>query len=291
MKYPKIDLHMHTLVSDGTDALEEITARVREKGIALFSVTDHDAIKAGSMIPGLLEKGDPDFITGVEFSTRDERGKYHVLGYGYDPASGAIRDVTEEGHRLRMKKVTARLEFLRREFGVSFPEGETEALFGMDNPGKPHIANLMVKYGFAASKETAIREYIDKLRLPNEYLRPEEAIKGILASGGIPVLAHPSYGSGDQLILGEEMEERIRRLKAFGLLGLEGFYSGFSRKLHREILGFAEKFDLYVTAGSDYHGKNKLVSLGDVGEEDGEERPEGLIRFIKDVQIYESPAV
>ena len=76
----KIDLHMHTTVSDGTDPPEQIVARVREAGIGLFSVTDHDAVKAGQVIPPLLGKGDPAFVTGAEFSCRDEEGKYHILG-------------------------------------------------------------------------------------------------------------------------------------------------------------------------------------------------------------------
>ena len=86
----KIDLHMHTVFSDGTDTPEEIIARVRESGIGLFSVTDHDGIKAASAIPPLLSENGPAFITGVEFSCRDGEGKYHVLGYGYDPDAFAF---------------------------------------------------------------------------------------------------------------------------------------------------------------------------------------------------------
>ncbi|MBO6039968.1 MAG: PHP domain-containing protein, partial [Oscillospiraceae bacterium] len=87
----KIDLHMHSTVSDGTDAPEEILARVREAGITLFAVTDHDAVKAGRIIPPLLTEGDPAFLTGAEFSCRDEEGKYHILGYGYDPDAEPVR--------------------------------------------------------------------------------------------------------------------------------------------------------------------------------------------------------
>ncbi len=284
--YQSIDLHMHTSVSDGTDTPEEILGRVREAGIDLFSVTDHDAIKSAERIPALLGAGGPSFISGVEFSCRDDEGKYHILGYGYDPAAPAIRSVVETGHRLRIKKVSARLEFLQKDFGFTFPEEEIARLLSLDNPGKPHIGNLMVAYGYAASKESAIRDYVDKKRFKSEYVRPEDAIRGILDSGGIPVLAHPSYGSGDQLILGGEMDARIRRLLAFGLQGLECFYSGFSDKLCGEMLSFAERYDLYVSAGSDYHGKNKLVELGDTGLAGRNDYPPGLLRFLKDVRIY-----
>ncbi len=284
---PVIDLHMHTTVSDGTDLPEEIPAKVKEHGIRLFSITDHDAIKAALIVPPLLKEGDPDFITGVEFSCKDELGKYHILGYGYDPRQSSINETVQKGHNLRMKKVHARLDFLKERFGFSFPQGELNKLLTQDNPGKPHIANLMVKYGYAKTKEKAILDYINQVHFHSEYVRPEEAIAGILGSGGIPILAHPAYGSGDQLILGAEMEERLVRLMGFGLKGLESFYSGFTPKITNEMLGLAEKYGLYVTAGSDYHGRNKLITLGDNGLSEDTVYPEGLKRFLEDVRRHE----
>ena len=139
----------------------------------------------------------------------------------------------------------------------------------------------MVKYGFAESKEQAIKEFINKTRIKTTYIRPEEAIEGILKSGGIPVLAHPSFGDGEQLILGEEMEERLRKLMGYGLEGLEAFYSGFTPKLSGELLSYADKYDMLVTAGSDYHGSNKLVLLGDTGLENTKDGPKGLLRFLE----------
>ena len=282
--YRRIDLHMHSTVSDGTDTPGELLARVRAAGMDVFSLTDHDAVKGALAIRQALRAGDPRFITGAEFSCRDGEGKYHILGYGYDPDAEPIRALVALGHGYRMNKVKARLDFLRERFGFTFPEKDLAALWGMDNPGKPHIGNLMVKHGYAETKEQAIREYINQVRFPTEYVRPEEAIRGIRAGGGIPVLAHPSYGDGDQLILGEEMDARIRRLMAFGLAGLEGFYSGFTGKIRAEILAFAERYGLYVTAGSDYHGGNKLIALGDTGLEDAQAGPEGLRRFLQDVR-------
>lgn len=291
MERKGVDLHMHTAISDGTDSPEELLLRVKEAGIGLFSVTDHDALKGSRIIPALLQPGDPRFLTGVEFSCRDEQGKYHILGYGYDPEAAAIREAVEYGHRFRLKKVAARLDFLKTEFGFGFPREEIDALMALDNPGKPHIGNLMVKYGYVETKEIGIREYLNRLRLPSEYLRPEDAIRGILGGGGVPVLAHPAYGDGDQLILGEEMEARVRRLMDYGLEGLECFYSGFTGKLCREMLTLAERYGLYVTCGSDYHGKNKLVELGDTGLEADREYPEGLRRFLDEMKSHEYSAV
>ena len=279
-----IDLHMHTTVSDGTDAPEEIVEKVKAAGIELFSITDHDAVKGCVAVLRCLQDGDPAFLTGAEFSCKDEDGQYHILGYNYDPASQPMLSLVELGHSYRMAKLDQRLDFLRREFGFAFSEADTAALHTLDNPGKPHIGNLMVRYGFAASKEDAIDNYINRFHAKSAYVRPEEAIRAILDGGGIPVLAHPSFGRGDDIIVGEEMEARLKKLLGFGLQGVEAFYSGFTPKLQSEMLAFAEKFDLYVTAGSDYHGSNKLVNLGDTNLPAAAEYPVGLLRFLEAVR-------
>ena len=277
---PKIDLHMHSNVSDGSDSPAEMISRAREAGLELFSLTDHDAYKGCGIVMETLGPDDPKFIPGAEFSCKDEDGKYHILAYAYDISSEGIRKIVKKGHANRVVKLIARLDFLKEEYGFDFPEEEVDILFAMDNPGKPHVANLMVKYGYAKTKEEAIKNYINKRKFGEEYLRPEIAIEGILASGGVPVLAHPSYGSGDEIFVGEAMEERLKKLMGFGLQGLEACYSGFAGgKLRGELLGYSEKYDLYVTAGSDYHGTNKLVSLGDVCMDGLEEVPAGMRRF------------
>ena len=285
----KVDLHLHTLISDGTDSLKEIIENVRKAELDLFSVTDHDSIKAGIMIPPMLAAIEPEqrtaFVRGIEFSCEDEMGKYHILGYGYDPDVPGIAEVVAEGHEMRMKKTKARLEFLQKEFQFWFSEEEINELLSKDNPGKPHIANLMIQHDYAETIQDAIKNYINKREFRNEHVRPADAIHGILKSGGIPVLAHPTYGDGDDLILGEEMEQRLQHLIGFGLAGVEAYYSGFSPKIQSECLAFADQFDLYVTAGSDYHGGNKMIEIGWTNLEDMAEAPPGLLRFLQDVDI------
>ena len=277
----RLDLHMHTTVSDGTDRPEELLPKIRGAGIGLFSVTDHDDIKAARVLRTLRKADDPLFLPGVEFSCRDELGRYHILGYGYDESAASIQAVVEKGHSLRMTKFRMRLDYVQKELGFTFSDEEVRLLFAMDNPGKPHLAKLMVQHGYARSITQAIHDYINGLRVRELFLKPEEAIQSILDAGGIPVLAHPSYGDGDELVVGEEMEARLRHLLAFGLQGMEAFYSGFTPQLRDENLALAEKYGLYVTAGSDYHGSNKMISLGDTGLDNCPERPEGLLRFLE----------
>lgn len=280
----RIDLHMHTRVSDGTDTPEELLVRIKEAGISLFAVTDHDAIHGCKQVVAARTDGDPRFLNGAEFSCKDEGGNYHILGYGYDSASKPINDLVQAQLDLRLRKVRLRLEFLEQEFGFHFPPEEIEALFANDCPGKPHIGNLMTKLGFAESKEDAIVNYINKARIRSSHIRPEKAIQGILESGGIPILAHPIYGDGGDLIMGPEMEERVLRLMDLGIQGVEAYYSGFSKKMIDEMLGYADKYNLLVTAGSDYHGTNKLVILGDTNLNCVSQAHPGLHRFLETVE-------
>ena len=281
----RLDLHMHTTVSDGTDTPEEVLEKVKEKGIELFSVTDHDAVEGCRRVRAILKEDDPLFVNGAEFTCKDSMGRYHILGYNYQMDSPDILFLVDKAHSQRMSKVHARLDFLKSEFGFDFSKEDLEELLARSNPGKPHIANLMVKYGYVKTKEEGIRDYINKKKIKSLYLDPSEAIENIIKAGGIPVLAHPSYGNGEDLVIGEEMDERIRHLMDMGLRGVEAYYSGFTDKLQREILTFAEKYDLLVTAGSDYHGTNKLVILGDNNLSSSAEGPKGMKRFLEEIGI------
>ena len=199
--------------------------------------------------------------------------RFHDLGH-----SNAI---VATAHELRLKKVHARLDFLREELGFDLPEEEISKLLLLNNPGKPHIANLLVRYGYAENKEQGI-EYIDRKHFRSEYLHPKDVISAIRDAGGIPVLAHPPYGSGNDIIVRDELAERVERLIGYGIEGLEGYYSGFTKVLRDEVLGLAERHGLLVTAGSDYHGSNKLVDLGDTGLDAGKPA-DGLCRFLSKI--------
>ena len=279
----RLDLHMHSTVSDGTDSPAELLDHVREAGLGLFALTDHDAVKGCRSIRALLREGDPVFLNGAEFSCRDGEGKYHILGYGFDTEAEPIRRLADSAHAMRMRKLLARLDCLKKEFGFEFPQEELSGLLAMDNPGKPHIAGLMIRHGYAGSMNEAVKQYLNRLHLRTEYFRPETVIRAIIDAGGVPVLAHPAYGDGDQLILGDELDARVRRLMDFGLRGLEAHYSGFTPRICHDLLALAERCGLYVTAGSDYHGKNKLIALGDTGIIEPDLRTEGLRRFLADM--------
>lgn len=282
MRINQVDLHIHSTISDGTDSPDKILDRVRHTNIRLFSITDHDSCKATSIIQKSLTKMDPYFLSGIELSCKDTEGYYHILGYGFDHNANSIIHIINKAHQLRVEKAYQRICFLKDKFGFALPDFEINRILSLDNPGKPHIANLLVRYGYASSIKQAINTYIDHLHSCNWYITPEEAIDSIIRSGGISILAHPIFGNGNQLIVGEDLVQRIKRLKDYGLQGLEAYYSGFVCKHRLEVISLAEQYNMYITAGSDYHGTNKSVKLGDTGLNDSSKWPDGLKRFISD---------
>ena len=283
-KVKNLDLHLHTTASDGSYTPAVMLSRVKEAGIGLFALTDHDTVKGCREIAALLTDGDPFFLTGAEFSCKDEEGKYHILGYGFDPDAASVTGLIKLGHGYRVAKALARLEFLKNEFGFVFTDAEIDELFRKNSPGKPHIGALMVKHGYAESVSAAINGFINKKHFSEEHVRPEEAIGAILAGGGIPVLAHPPYGSGEEYVFGEDMERRLTKLTRFGLRGVEAFYSLYTPKVRDEMLYFADRFGLLATAGSDSHGENKGgTPPGSTGLPGPEDYPPALLGFLDEV--------
>ncbi len=282
--FHKADLHMHTTWSDGTDSPKELLNKVIAAGIDFFSITDHDEYRGGrELILQVKERKKtekmPHFVSGAEFSCRDELGKYHVLGYAYDIKNEAVRRLMKTVHEVRIQKATNRVRFLEETYGFRFTESEFAVLMRHRNPGKPHIAKLMVRHGYAATVSEAILNYIDNYHGPERRIHPEEAIEAVLAGGGIPVLAHGPFGDGEQKLSRQEMTARVLRLKEAGLMGLECYYSAYSEAHQDMMLELADRFRMLATAGSDYHGENKLVHLGNTGCSDPEEINERIRDF------------
>ncbi len=257
----KADMHIHSTASDGTDNIPALLEKLRASGIDTFSVTDHDTI-IGSFEMEKLVPGSMKFIPGVEFSCITEAGKCHILGYGYDPHNKVLCNLLEVVAGKRKAKLERRISFLAKERNVHMDEKVLNKLRGMSSAGKPHLANILVKMGLASDKETAIKTYIDACEVGDERIRAEDAIQAILAAGGIPVWAHPYGGSEESGIDRESFKRQLKTLVDKGLLGLECFYSKYTKEQVQALLKAAEQYSLLVSGGSDYHGTNKDVRLG-----------------------------
>ncbi|MCR5747206.1 MAG: PHP domain-containing protein [Lachnospiraceae bacterium] len=256
-----IDMHMHSTASDGTDNIKELLEKVREAGITVFSVTDHDTID-GSLEMERIVPDDMEFIKGIEFSSITEAGKCHILAYDYDENDKLFQSMLEEGFTRRRNKMERRIAFLDSEFGIRLTEDELSHLRQMKSGGKPHLGNLLVAKGYAADKNAAIEKYLDPCKTESDRLDGSKVIKAILSSGGIPVWAHPFGGSEEKAVSIPTFEKQLRILMKAGLKGLECHYSKYTDEQVEYLTHSADINGLYISGGSDYHGTNKKVPLG-----------------------------
>ena len=273
----KIDLHTHTSASDGSFTPDELIQEAIEKELEILSITDHDTINAFDNISGIPEE--IEFITGVEISAEFPT-TLHILGYGFNTKNVKFRNTISELKKfreIRNKKMLKNMAEMK--FHITWEELVKEA--HGEIVGRPHFAKLMVKKNYVCSIQEAFDKYLKKgapLYLNKKRLDPQKAIELILQADGIPVLAHPYQTK----LQDNELENLIRNLVNFGLQGIEVFYSQ-NTILQRELyIYFAKEYNLLITGGSDFHGKNKPdINLGvDI--------PYSFIHsFLKKVQFYD----
>lgn len=256
-----IDLHMHSIFSDGSDSAEELVSHIQEKSISVFSLTDHDTLEGCLRIAELVPES-IRFIYGIEFSCKSPNGKCHILGYNYNPFHDSIRRVISKGKELRRAKFQTRLDYLKRVHGIMFSEDVLERLSGLESVGKPHLARELVNLGLADTITEAIHLYLNGCRTGNDRVEAEDAIRAIHDAGGVAVWAHPLGGEGERHLGKEEFAALLKVLMGYGIQGLECYYSRYSWDEVLFLLAEAEKYRLLVSGGSDYHGRNKNIPMG-----------------------------
>ena len=258
------DLHIHTTASDGSDTPAQLAEKVRQAGLRLFSVTDHDTVEGALAMEALVPQG-VRYLRGVEFSCVDPAGKCHILGYNYDPDHPAFRAALEAGRQLRRSKMVLRLQRLRRDFGLELTNAEEDWLWSLKSPGKPHLGQIILDRGMADTLDGAIQGFIRDVP-GRDRIDAKTAIEAITASGGFPVWAHPLGGEGEKRLTPEKFRGLLAALTAHGIRGLECRYSRYSPEEAQLLLDRAASLGLTPTGGSDYHGSNKKgITLGGLG--------------------------
>ena len=248
----KLNLHTHTTVSDGSFNPQEILNEAAKLELEYFSITDHDSVNALDQI-GRIPNG-IKFINGVEISAEFPK-TLHILGYGFALNNEKLRNTLRELQDFRKNRNRKMLQNLAENgFPISQEELEIEAKGEI--VGRPHFANLMFRKGYARSYQEAFDLYLDKSKpfyMNKKRLDPKLAIELVINAGGIPVIAHPYQTKLND----HDLENLIKELKGYGLMGIEVYYSQHSEKQINQYLNYAEKYDLLITAGSDFHGSNK----------------------------------
>jgi predicted metal-dependent phosphoesterase TrpH len=240
----KIDLHSHTLMSDGTLSPQELSDFMGERNVELFSISDHDTLAAyGNFEPPPGAR----VITSIEINTTWRENEVHVLGYGVPLGPSPINELLEYNQtqrRLRAETMVARLAAAGYPLTLDDVLRESGGALAI---GRPHVAKALVRLGIVDSVNAAFRDALTPGKpgyVPQLYTTPEHAIEQITAAGGIPVLAHP--GRLKDRILIEELAER-------GLRGLEVFYPLHDAADTQEFREAARRYGLVMTGGMDFH--------------------------------------
>ncbi len=267
----RIDLHVHSSASDGTDPPAEVARRAAGAGLDVVALTDHDtmagiAAAVAALPPGLT------LVPGLELSCsiRDPGGGFppgsppnsrsvHLLGYlcdRADPALAAETGLIRDDRVHRARAMVARLA----ELGAPVTWEQVTAIAGDAVVGRPHVARALAEAGVVATPADAFTaDWIaDGGRAHVGRYAPDvtRGIALVRAAGGVPVLAHPrspGYEIADEVVVG---------LAEAGLAGLEVFHPDHDHSERTRLTQLATELDLVMTGGSDDHGAFNDSGLG-----------------------------
>lgn len=256
----RIDLHTHSTTSDGTDSPAELMVKARQIGLAAIALTDHDTMKGLAEAKAKAKELDIEFIRGCEISTRTDDGSMHILGLWlpeyYEPLESYLKNL-RDGRKRRNDLILEKLA--NHGIHLTMKEVREQAKGAI---GRPHIASLMLKKGYVQNLHEAFDLWLGetgKAYAPKPVPQAEEAVKILSKSGASPILAHPLLHEHSP----EWLDSFVRRLKPLGLFGLEAWHSSHSPEQSEQIIKLAQKYDLAISGGSDYHGENKPdIQLG-----------------------------
>ena len=255
-----IDLHIHTNYSDGELNPDELIKLAINNKICTMAITDHDTLEGIKKVDRedrLIVDTGIEIIDGIELSAKVPKGRMHILGYDFDINDVNLNKKMEELKDNSINSVLSIMEQIKRDYGIVFKYDDIKELVNANhNLGRPDIAKLCIKYGYASSVQDAFDKYLieahNKTRSTGKGIPYEECLDLILKSNGIPVLAHPK-----SLELSEkEFLELLKEMINIGLMGIEVYHPSHSKEEVEYYLDIANKYNLLISGGSDYHGPN-----------------------------------
>lgn len=272
------DLHIHTRCSDGLLNPEELIEAAKAAGLNYIAITDHDTVNGICQLyeAGLYPAKGIKIIPGIEFSAHHETQEIHILGYNIDIYDKNLTDRLNDVVEGRWTRFSNMVEKLK---GLDYDISETDVLeIAGDSTSisRSHIAQALVRKGDFPTVKACFDEVLEKGRpayVSHFLLEPEEIIDLIKQSGGVPVLAHPKLIKDDAL---------VEHLLKQGIEGVEVFYPKHSPEDTERYLAMANKYNLMITGGSDFHGIEGRI-------------PKNLGEFVIDdsyaAEIYREPSV
>jgi len=257
-----IDLHTHSLASDGTDKPGELVNKALASGLTKIALTDHDTLAGWDEAINYLRPG-LDLILGSEISCQTEDGiSVHMLGLLFDPGNQSLLNMLEQtrDNRVgRMEKIITRLN----EAGIEISMVEVMAQVADGATlGRPHLADALIAKKFVKDREEAFSDLLhnnSKYYISHYSPTPEVVIKQIKQAGGVAVIAHPLASLRGRTITVESFQSMVEA----GLDGIEVSHRDHTIEQQELLSEIVKEFDLVATGSSDYHGNGKLNQLGE----------------------------
>lgn len=255
-----IDMHTHTNYSDGDLSPQELISLAIDKRIKTLAITDHDTINGIKQVnknEDIIVDSGIEIINGIELSAKVDKGRMHILGYGIDLNNKELNKKMVDLKDNSINSVLSIMEQIKRDYGIRFSYEDIKELVNANhNLGRPDLAKLCVKYGYAITIQDAFDKYLidahNKIRQVSKGLQYQECLELITNSNGIPVLAHPK-----SLELSEkEFLILLKEMISCGLKGIEVYHSSHSKEEMKYYLKIANKYNLLISGGSDFHGKS-----------------------------------
>jgi predicted metal-dependent phosphoesterase TrpH len=254
----RIDLHVHSDASDGTDDPAAVMRRAAAAGLDVVALTDHDT-QAGIAAARAARPAGLTLIPGLELSCQLEGRSVHLLGYLFDPADPALNAETAQIRDDRIYRAQAMVDKMRA-LGAAVTWEQVAAIAGDAVVGRPHLARALAAAGAVATPADAFtgdwiadggRAFVD--RYAPDLSR---AVGLVRAAGGVPVLAHPRSPGY------EIPDEVIAALAGAGLGGIEVFHPDHDQSQRLRLTQLARSLNLITTGGSDDHGFFNNHGLG-----------------------------
>ena len=250
LAYP-IDLHTHSLRSDGALSPADLVRRAAARGVRIQALSDHDTLAGVAEAIAAGEGLGVRIIAATELNTESEWGDAHVLAYFVDPNDAALEDRLRWLRENRGRRIELMVERLR-QLGYDISLARVLEIAQGGALGRPHLAQALLEKGYVASYDDAFRTLIAKnspAYVSRVGLTPLEAVTLARAHGGVPSLAHPAT------VL--RPEELLPMLVGAGLAGIETYYPEHSPSFVARCLALARAHDLVPTGGSDFHGHSE----------------------------------
>ena len=257
-----IDLHTHSLASDGTDTPGELINKAHASGITVLGLMDHDTVAGWDEATMYLRPG-MSLVLGSEISCQTLDGtSVHMLGMLFDRDNSALSEVlatTRDNRLTRMNRIIARINEAGYEISI---EDVLAQLAPGATLGRPHLADALIAKKLVASRDEAFAELLhnnSKYYISHYSPTPEDAIKLIKQAGGVAVIAHPLASLRGRTINIESFKSMVEA----GLDGIEISHRDQSedeRELLREVVA---RYGIIATGSSDYHGNGKLNELAE----------------------------